>query len=66
VARRFRRRRTIRSSGAADGLSSFPHSWFRRFRKLLVRYEKLTETYEALLHMADAIIAVRKAGIIYG
>ena len=42
------------------------HSWFNRFRKLLVRYEKLTDTYEALLHMAAAIIAFRKAGIIYG
>ena len=42
------------------------HSWFNRFRKLLVRYEKLTKTYEALLHMAAAIIAFRKAGIIYG
>jgi putative transposase len=42
------------------------HSWFNRFRKLLVRYEKLTETYEALLHMAAAIIAFRKAGVIYG
>lgn len=42
------------------------HSWFNRFRKLLVRYEKLTNTYEALLHMAAAIIAFRKAGIIYG
>jgi len=42
------------------------HSWFNRFRKLLVRYEKLTETYMALLHMAAAIIAFRKIGIIYG
>jgi putative transposase len=42
------------------------HSWFNRFRKLLVRYEKLTETYEALLHMAAAMIAFRKAGVIYG
>ena len=42
------------------------HSWFNRFRKLLVRYEKLTKTYEALLHMAAAIIAFRKIGIIYG
>ncbi|MFA4836422.1 MAG: IS5/IS1182 family transposase, partial [Dehalococcoidia bacterium] len=37
-----------------------------RFRKLLVRYEKLTETYMALLQMAAAIIAFRKTGIIYG
>ena len=42
------------------------HSWFNRFRKLLVRYEKLTKTYEALLHMAAAIITYRKAGFIYG
>jgi len=42
------------------------HSWFNRFRKLLVRYEKLTDTYQALLHMAAAIIAFRTAGVIYG
>jgi transposase len=42
------------------------HSWFNRFRKLLVRYEKLTESYEALLHLAAAIICWRKIGVIYG
>ncbi|MBI5796954.1 MAG: transposase, partial [Planctomycetes bacterium] len=42
------------------------HSWFNRFRKLLVRYEKLGETYEALLHLAAAIICWRKVGVIYG
>lgn len=42
------------------------HSWFNRFRKLLVRYEKLSDTYLALLHMAAAIIAFRKIGVIYG
>jgi len=42
------------------------HSWFNRFRKILVRYEKLKDTYLALLHMAAAIIAYRKAGFIYG
>ena len=36
------------------------HSWFNRFRKLLVRYEKLSESYEALLHLAAAIICWRK------
>jgi putative transposase len=40
-------------------------SWFYRLRKLLVRFEKLAERYEALLHMAAAIIAFRKTGIIY-
>ena len=42
------------------------HSWFNRFRKLLVRYEKRVDTYEALLHMAAAIITFRKVGVIYG
>jgi transposase len=41
------------------------HSWFNRFRKILVRFEKLTERYEALLHMAAAIIVFRKVGVIY-
>jgi transposase len=42
------------------------HSWFNRFRKILVRYEKLSDTYLALLHMAAAIITFRKVGVIYG
>lgn len=42
------------------------HSWFNRFRKILVRYEKRADTYMALLHMVAAIIAYRKAGFIYG
>lgn len=42
------------------------HSWFNRFRKLLVRYEKLSESYEALVHLAAAIICWRKVAAIYG
>ncbi len=42
------------------------HSWFNRFRKILVRYEKRADTYMALLHMAAAIIAFRKVDVIYG
>jgi transposase len=42
------------------------HSWFNRFRKLQVRCEKFTAIYEALLQMAAAMIAFRKAGVIYG
>ena len=41
-------------------------SWLNRFRKLAIRYEKLTSTHLALLHLAAAIIALRKTGIIYG
>ncbi len=36
------------------------HSWFNRFRKLLVRYEKLERSFLALNHLAAAIIAFRK------
>ena len=36
------------------------HGWFNRFRKLLVRYEKLEHTFLALNHLAAAIITLRK------
>jgi transposase len=42
------------------------HSWFNRFRKLTIRYEKWDATHMALLHLAATIIALRKTGIIYG
>ena len=42
------------------------HAWFNRFRKLLVRYEKTTESYEALLQLATVVIVYRKIGVIYG
>jgi len=45
-------------------------SWFNRFRKLLVRYEKFEQSFIALNHLAAAIIALRKVrlkiNIIYG
>ena len=46
------------------------HSWFNRFRKLLVHYEKLERSFLALNHLAAAIIVFRKVpmkvNIIYG
>jgi len=46
------------------------HSWFNRFRKLLVRYEKLARSFRALNQLAAAIIVLRKVpmtvNIIYG
>ena len=46
------------------------HSWFNRFRKLLVRYEKTLRSYLALNMLAAAIICFRKVpgeiNIIYG
>ena len=35
-------------------------SWFNRFRKLLIRWEKTHSNYLALLHFACAIIVWRK------
>lgn len=44
------------------------HSWFHRFRKLLVRFEKSDTSYLGLLHLAASIICWRKArpDLIYG
>lgn len=45
------------------------HSWFNRFRKLLVRYEKMDRSFIALNHLAAAIMTFRKIKIdnnIYG
>ncbi len=48
------------------------HSWFNRFRKLLVRYEKKARNYLALAMLAAAVIALRmirrpeQPNLIYG
>jgi len=42
------------------------HSRLNRLRKLTIRYEKLDDTHIDLTHLAAAIIALRKVGIIYG
>ena len=42
------------------------HSWLNRFRKILVRFEKTDRAYLGLIHLACAIIAWRKTGVIYG
>ena len=42
------------------------HSWFNRFRKLLVRYEKTLQSALALHHLAAAIIAFRRTTFLYG
>jgi putative transposase len=40
------------------------HSWLNRFRRLLIRWEKKTDNYLALLHFACAWIAFRAAGVL--
>ncbi len=39
------------------------HSWLNRFRRILVRWDKLPEHYLAFLHFACALIAFRAAGL---
>ena len=40
------------------------HSWFNRFRRILIRWEKKPENYIGLLHFVCAMIAWRGAGLI--
>lgn len=51
-------------------IAAVAHRWFTRFRKLLVRYEKLERSFLGLNQLAAAIIAFRtiklRENIIYG
>lgn len=40
------------------------HSWFNRFRRILVRWEKKAAHYEAMLHLACAVIKLQQAGVL--
>lgn len=40
------------------------HSWFNRFRRLLIRWEKKVENYIAFLHFACAVMTYRAAGVL--
>jgi transposase len=63
-------KKTDPSKKARRWVVEVAHSWFNRFRKLLVRYEKTARSFLALNHLAAAIIAFRnvpsKINIIYG
>ncbi len=39
------------------------HSWFNRFRRLLIRWEKKATNYTAMLHLACAYITLRAAEV---
>ena len=49
-----------------DGTKCGVHSLLNRSRKLLVRHGKLSESYEALLHLAAAIMCRRTFAAIHG
>ncbi len=42
------------------------HSWMNRFRRILIRWEKKPANYEAMLHIALAVITLRRAGALSG
>ena len=39
------------------------HSWFNRFRRLLIRWEKKPQNYLGLLHFVCGLICFRAAGL---
>jgi putative transposase len=41
-------------------------SWLNGYRKLLVRFEKKTDNYQALLHLACVLMCWRRVVPIYG
>jgi transposase len=40
------------------------HSWFNRYRAILIRWEKKVANYLAMLHLTCAIISFRAAGLL--
>jgi transposase len=40
------------------------HSWLNRFRRILIRWEKRSDTYIAMLHLAFGLIAFRVTGLL--
>ena len=40
------------------------HSWINRFRRLLIRWEKKADNYQAMIHFACAIITWNAAGVL--
>ena len=56
-------KRTIPGYRARRWVVERTHSWLNRFRRLLIRWEKQVDNYEAFLHLACAIIAFRQAAL---
>lgn len=40
------------------------HSWMNRFRRIVIRWEKIPENYVAMLHIVCACITLRCAGVL--
>jgi putative transposase len=57
-------RETIPGYRARRWVVERTHSWFNRFRRLLIRWEKKSANYLAFLHFACAWVTFRAAGIL--
>lgn len=56
-------RKTIPGYRARRWVVERTHSWFNRFRRLLIRWEKSSANYLAMLHFACAWITFRAAEV---
>lgn len=61
-ARGEERRACRRGTRARRWVVERTHSWFNRYRKLLIRWEKKPENYLALLQFAATIVVFRLVG----
>ena len=51
---------TLARPAARRWVVEVAHSWFNRFRRLLIRWEKQSAKYLALVHLAATLIIYRK------
>ena len=56
-------KRTIPGYRARRWVVERTHSWFNRFRRLLIRWEKKPENYLGFIHFACAWITLRASGV---
>ena len=42
------------------------HSWMKRYRRILIRWEKKTENYTGMLHLTLGCIAFQASGVFLG
>ena len=57
-------RKTLPGYRARRWVVERTHSWFNRFRRLLIRWEKKVANYLAFLHFACAWVTFRAAGVL--
>lgn len=63
-SRKDEKRRKHRGAKARRWVVERTHSWMNRFRRLLIRWEKDDDTYEAMVHLACGIISWRASGLL--